>query len=473
MELDKEVAHASLGRRSFLAGVAGVGLLGLTGCAPASPASVTSKDLRAAIKGRVLLPGDPGFTAAARPWNRAVTQRIRAVVEIADAADAVAVVGFARDAGYTASAQPTGHGAADGLDGVILVRTGRLTELHVDPDARTARAGAGLAWGQVLPVAGQHGLTGLAGSSPAVSVTGFTLGGGLSWFGRRYGWACDSVTAFDIVDADGHAGRVTAGSDPDLFWAMRGGGGDFALVTAIEFGLHPAPAVFGGRMVWPADRGPDVMAAFREVTAQAPDELTVWFLRMAMPGGPPVVAIASAYLGAEAQARALLSPFDRIDGRVADTRATIPVAALGGIMSEPVKPDAAVTRSEMVTDIDDAAAAALLRPAPSLAVLQIRHLGGAWTRSSGSAAGSVSARYCVIATGMAPAPPAAAAVDTGCRQLAAELGPVLAGRTPFTFLGPGDTADRAFPPDTLARLRDIKRRRDPRNVIRSNFPVQA
>jgi hypothetical protein len=465
-----------LDRRSFLTGIGmvGAGLLAdsSSACGTAASAHVAHlPDLRKVVRGRVLLPGDPGFEQAARPWNLAVTQRVSAVAEVADAADAAALVAFARDAGVAVSVQPSGHGAADDLDGVILVRTGRLTELAIDPGARTARVGAGVGWGRVLSEAGPHGLAGPAGSSPTVNVTGFTLGGGLSWFGRRYGWACDAVTAFDAVDPDGHPRRITAGSDPDLFWAMRGGGGDFALVTAMEFDLFPAPVVFGGRMTWPADRGPEVMAAFRDVTAHAPDELSVWLLRTRAPGAPASVAIAAAYLGDEAEARALLSPFDGIDGRTTDTRRILPLAELGEITSESTKPGPAISRSEFLTDIDDAAAQVLLQPTAPLTAVEIRHLGGAWTRPSGSAAGPLSARYCLVTVGIAPTPESVAAVDTRFQQLTAALHPVLAGRKAFTFLGPGDVAEQAFTPASIAQLRDIKRRRDPKAVIRGNFPV--
>lgn len=108
--------------------------------------------------------------------------------------------------------------------------------------------------GQVLAAAGPLGLTGLSGSAPGVSVTGYTLGGGVGWFSRKYGFASDSVRAIDIVDADGEPGRVTAESDPELFWALRGGGGDFAVVTALELELYPAPVLYGGRVIWPEHR---------------------------------------------------------------------------------------------------------------------------------------------------------------------------------------------------------------------------
>ncbi|MFD6197490.1 FAD-binding oxidoreductase [Mycobacteriaceae bacterium NPDC060252] len=431
-----------------------------------------SADLRKAIKGQVLLPGDPEFAAASKPWNTAVIQRARALVVVNDAEDAAALVRYAREAGLTISVQPNGHGAADDLDGVVLVRTGRLNELRVDPEAGIARIGSGVQWGQVLAKTEAHNLIGLAGSSADVNVTGFTLGGGISWFGRKYGLAVDSVIAFDIVDTDGYMNRVTAQSDPELFWAIRGGGGDFALVTAIEFRLYPAPVIFGGQMLWPVDRGPEVMAAFREVTLQAPDELSVWFNQILVPGGPSFTGISTAFLGSSAEGRALLAPFDRIGGMVVDSRAVTRISKLDRIASEPTEPCSFYTHAELLTDIDSNAADALTASIAPLIHVEVRHLGGRFTHPSDSAAGPLESPYLMIAIG----------IDSIAQELGAEpagtiqhplggLRPVLAGRKPFTFLAPGETASRAFNAESIARLRDIKRRRDPHNVIRSNYPV--
>ncbi|MEE2037091.1 FAD-binding oxidoreductase [Nocardiopsis sp. CT-R113] len=203
-------------------------------------------DLRGMLRGRVLVAGEEGFDGASRAWNLAVDQPVAAVVEAADADDVSALVRHARRSGLTVAVQPTGHGASGAVEGVVLLRTGALDGVEVDPVRRIARVGAGVSWGRVQEAAAAHGLTGLPGSSPVVGVTGYTLGGGLSWFGRRHGWAADSVRAFEVVDAEGERARVDAVSDPDLFWALRGGGGDFAVVTAMEFDLYPAPELYGG-----------------------------------------------------------------------------------------------------------------------------------------------------------------------------------------------------------------------------------
>ncbi|WP_280443163.1 FAD-binding oxidoreductase [Nocardia brasiliensis] len=428
--------------------------------------------LRSAVRGRVLLPGDEGFDLARKPWNLTVDQSVRAVVELADAEDATALVRYAKDAGSTLAVQPNGHNPSPAVNGTILVRTKRLNEIRVDPVARTARVGAGVSWGQVQEIASSHGLTGVAGSAPGVGITGYTLGGGLSWFARKFGWAADSVTAFEIIDADGRTRRVTAATEPDLFWALRGGGGDYALVTTIEFGLHPAPALYGGKVLWSADRAPQVMAAFREVTATAPDELTLWWSLLQFDGAPPMVGLDVTYLGDEAAGQALLRPFDGIEGKMRDTRRVLPIAELGTITGEPAEPSPIRSQIELLNGLTDADVAGLLgKPMAPVAAVQVRHLGGRLARASDTPAGAVAAPYYIGLIAPEVTPDMAAANETRMADYLTALGSSRSRRTPLTLLGPGQTAADAFTPDTLARLRDIKRSADPHGVFRSNFPV--
>ncbi|MEV4058822.1 FAD-binding oxidoreductase [Nonomuraea dietziae] len=424
------------------------------------------------IKGTMLLPGDEGFEQAAKPWNLSVAQPVAAVVEAQDADDVAAVVRHARQAGLSVTAQPSGHGASGDTDGAILLRTGRLDEVRVNVDERWARVGAGARWGQVQAAAGAHGLTALAGSSPVVSVAGYTLGGGLSWFSRAYGWAADSVRAFETVDADGTMARVSADSDADLFWALRGGGGDYALVTAIEFDLYPAPDLYGGRMIWHADRTAEVLAAFREITAEAPPELSVWLNRLRFPSAPPMVAVDVTYLGESAEAQSLLSRLDKIDGVMSDTRADMAVADLGDIAAEPKDPGPALSRAELLTGLDDAAVEILLgEPTEPLINVQLRHLGGALAEQGQGAAAAVTEPYLLYMLGLSLNPQLAQAVTSAQDRLVRALDGYVSGRKAYTFLAPGERAADAFPEETAARLREIKRARDPQRVIRANFPV--
>ncbi|GAA4619721.1 FAD-binding oxidoreductase [Actinoallomurus vinaceus] len=426
--------------------------------------------LRSVVRGRVLLSGDPGFDAARRPWNLAVEQPVAAVVEAVDADDVAALVRHAHSAGLGVATQPNGHGATGRTDGTILLRTRMLDTLEIDPAARRARVGAGVPSGRVQAAAAPYGLTGLPGSSPVVSVTGVALGGGLSWFGRKHGWVADSVTAFDIVDAEGRRRHVTADTDADLFWALRGGGGDFAIVTALELALHPAPHLYGGRILWTAEHAPDVLDAYRRIAATAPDELTVWLDLLHFPGADPMVAVDATYLGDADEARDLLSPLDGLPGPLSDGRRVMPVSELGTITAEPTDPGAGLSRGELLTELDDVAAKALLAdPIAPLLSVQIRHLGGAFTQPSDSPHGPLTEPYALYLFGI-PTDPATAQAVADRQRVLAEALPV-SGRKPLTFLNPGETVADAFAPASLARLRDVKHRHDPHNVFRSNFPV--
>ncbi|RCG32481.1 FAD-binding oxidoreductase [Sphaerisporangium album] len=448
-----------------------------------------ARDLRRAVRGPVSVPGDAGFEAARTPWKLTVDQRVRAVVEIEDAADASALVRYAAGAGLALAVQPNGHGAADGLDGEILVRTGRMRRVEVRPDERTARVAAGASWGEVLAEAAKYGLTGLCGSSPAVSAVGYTLGGGLSWFGRRHGLAANGVRSFDVVDAEGASRTVSATSDPELFWALRGGGGDFALVTSMEIELHPAPELYGGRMVWPAARAAEVLTAFRDTTTVAPEELTVWFTLIDFPPFPELpeplrglsaVTVDLTFLGDGADARRLLHRFDRIPGLVFDTRGTMAVPELGAICAEPTAPTPAILHGELLDWFDDAAASAFLAaaapgPVAPLVTAQIRHLGGALARPvpDAGACGHLAEPYLIGMLGIPRVPADVSAIKARQASVCRALAGHTSGSKPFTYLLQDEPASAAFPEETLARLRQVKRRYDPHGIFRANHPVLA
>ncbi|MBF6466545.1 FAD-binding oxidoreductase [Nocardia beijingensis] len=434
---------------------------------------MTFDELRAALPGRVLVAGDGGFDDAARPWTTTVAQPVAAVVHAGDAADVATVVRYAGGAGIPVVTQPTGHGASGGVQDAILLRTGRLDGIEIDAERRVARVGAGVAWGRVQAAAARHGLTGLAGSNPVVGVAGYTLGGGMSWFGRKHGWAGDAVRAFEVVDAAGARRRVTAGDDPDLFWALRGGGGDFAVVTALEFDLFPAPELFGGRMLWPENRIRAVFDVFQEITADAPDELSVWFQRLQIPDAPPMVGIDAVYLGDPDRGRALLARLEAIGAPILDKRGVFGPADIGSVTGEPTTPSPSLSRTEQLTELGDAVVKTLIdEPVAPLANVQIRHLGGALaeTRPDGGARGPIAQPYLLYCLGLG-LPHLADAVHARRTAIVAAVSAQISGGKPYTFLTPGEDASAAFDTATLTRLRAIKRARDPHGVIRANYPV--
>jgi FAD/FMN-containing dehydrogenase len=229
------------------------------------------------LAGKIVRPGEEAFGAARSAWNLAVDQQPAAVVFPETAEDVRAAVRLAAARGLQIAAQGTGHLARPlgDLSGTILVKTERMRGIRIDPAARIARVEAGVVWLEVVEAAARHGLAGLAGSSPDVGMVGYTLGGGLSFLGRKYGLAASNVRAIELVTADGRLVRADREHEPDLFWALRGGGGSFGVVTAIEFGLFPVSQMYAGHLWYPIERGPEVLHAWAELThGEVPDELT-------------------------------------------------------------------------------------------------------------------------------------------------------------------------------------------------------
>ncbi|GAB2566129.1 FAD-binding oxidoreductase [Nocardia heshunensis] len=449
--------------------------------------SAIGDDLRRVVRGRVFGAGEDGFAEARRAWNLSVEQQVSAVVEVADADDAAAVVHYASRSGLAVSTRATGHTPTAAADGTVLVKTGSLNGVEIDAEARVAWVQAGVQWGGVIAESAKHGLVGAMGSSPVVGLTGYTLGGGLGWFARSRGQAANLVRALDVVTGDGNRVRVSANSEPELFWALRGGGGDYALVTALEFELFEAGALFGGRLLWPAERGEAVLAAFREVTAVAAEELSVWLTFIQFPPFPSVPeflrgqSMVAVDVLAQGDVTGPLRLFDEIPGVVLDTRRPLDPTEIGGICMEPVDPTPARVRGELLTEFSTEVGDSLLAAAAPngsvypLALVQVRHLGGALTRPSADAgvAGGITEPFLLSMLGPAPSPQHAAAVLERRAEVATELSIYSSGRKPFTYLDAGDTPSDAFESATLDRLRDIKRRNDPQDVFRSNFPVAA
>jgi len=428
--------------------------------------------LRDAVRGEVLLPGDEGFEEARRPWNLAIQQDVRAVVTAADAEDVAALVRYANDADIPIAVQPSGHGASGNAAGTILLRTGRLDELTVDPEAGTARIGAGVKSGAVGAAAAAHGLVHKPGSSPVVSVAGYTLGGGVGLFARKYGMSSDHVIEFEVVDATGEQRTVSAEQHPDLFHALAGGGGDYAIVTALTVRLHAEPELFGGTVLWPAARAAEVFAAFRQITATAPEELTLWATLAQFPGAPAMVAVSMAYLGSETQGRALLKPLDAIDGALSGGWRTMPFEEIGTITNDPVDPGPSVSRGELLNRFDDEVVATLLaEPIDPLLGVQVRHLGGAMTGARPGPHGPIAQEHMLYMVGLALTPEGGAAVGAKQAALVAELGDAVAGRKPATFLAPIDTLADAFPAAEVERLREAKKKWDPQGRFLANYPV--
>ena len=298
---------------------------------------------------KMVLPGDGRFDDTRRAWNLAIDQRPAAVVFPGSATDVAAAVRYAAERGLRIAAQGTGHNAGPlgSLADTVLLRTDRMRGIRIDPQARTASVEAGVVWLDVVQAAARHGLAALAGSSPDVGVAGYTLGGGVSFLGRKYGLAASHVLAAEVVTADGRLVRADSDHEPGLFWALRGGGGSFGVVTALEFRLLPFTEAYAGVLWYPIERGSEVLHTWSELTrGEIPDELTTVGRFLNLPPIPAIpegirgksfVIVEAYHLGDPAQADELLAPL-RALGPVNDTIATVPVPALSHLHMDPEQP---------------------------------------------------------------------------------------------------------------------------------------
>ena len=443
--------------------------------------------LRAAIAGEVVVAGQDGYDQARQAWNLSVDERPSVVVVAESASDAVKAVQFARAHGMRIAPQGTGHGAAplEPLDGAMLLRTTPMRQVGIDPATRTARADAGAVWQDVTVPAAEHGLAALAGSSPSVGVIGYTLGGGLGWLARRHGLAANSVTAAELVTPGGDLVRTDAGHEPDLFWAVRGGGG-VGVVTALEMRLYPVRELYAGDLFFPIQRAAEVLNTWREWTAGVPDEVTslVHILRLPpLPELPEPVRgrafamIEAACLGDEGTGAELIGPLRRL-GPELDTFAMIPASALGQLNMDPSQPVAGQGSGGFLTDFPAAAIDALVAVAGPDAEtppnsVEVRHLGGALARPvpGGGAQPSIDASHLLYAVGATPTPDLANSVRAHVQAVKDALAPWHAGYDYYGFEDTPATATAVLPPDSYRRLREIKAAHDPDEMIISSHPV--
>lgn len=459
-------------------------------------AVTTTSELRALdslIQGSIHAPGDPDFDQARQAWNLSVDQRPAAVALPESANDVAKIMRFARDRGLRVAPQGTGH-SAGGLEGrlagSILLRTDRMRAVRVDPERRRARIQAGAVWIDVTAPAAEHGLAALAGSSPDVGVVGYSLGGGISWLSRRYGMAANHVTAVDVVTSDGRRLRASAESHPDLFWALRGGGGSFAVVTAIEIELFPIAEVYAGAMFWPQERAREVLQAWREWTLQElPDEIISVGRILNPPPLPEVpepvrgkrfVVVEAMYLGAEAEGAELIAPLRALEPAM-DTFATIPAVALSHLHMDPEHPvpgrgDGMLIGSTSAEMVDAFVDASTGEAGSALLSAELRQLGGAIARPApeNGATGSLDAAYAMFAVGSAPTPELIAAVEAQVGDVKQALAPYDAGYTYLNFTERDIDSRELYRQEyTHRRLRAVKATYDPAELIQSNHPIPS
>jgi FAD/FMN-containing dehydrogenase len=439
---------------------------------------------------KLLTTQDANWNLERAAFNILVIQE-PAGIAVPQSADEVSeVVRSAAADGKRVAAQRTGHNAAPlgSLADTVLLRTAALTGVQIDADAGQARVGAGALWGDVVPRASEFGLAALHGSSSNVGVAGYTLGGGVSFYHRKHGLACNQVTAIELVTADGEQVRVDAKNEPDLFWALRGGGGSFGVVTALEFDLLPLPEIFAGALLFPAEQAKEVLHGWHEWTAGMPEEMTSVGRLMNFPPVPEVpepfrgqsfAVLEVVYCGDPADGAELAAPLRELGNVGIDMIQAQPPAGIAEMHMDPPTPVPYTSESLLTHELPASAIDSLVEAVgpgsgSQLVSIELRHGGGALSRASqdAGALATLPGSFLAFGVGFVPVPEAMAPTRAWLGAFKAALEPYDAGRY-FNFVEESFDITGIFTPDVLDRLREVKQRYDPENLFKSNHPVTA
>jgi hypothetical protein len=444
-------------------------------------------ELRRAIAGTAVMPSDPDWDAARQAWNLTVDQQPAVVVRAGALDDIGATVRFAAANGLRVAAQVTGHGATSmgGLGGTILLQTSGLDAVSVDPQAGIARVQAGARWAHVMAPVAEHGLVCMHGMSGGVGVAGYVLGGGIGWLARRDGFASSHVRSLEVVTADGVQRVVDAQHEPELFWALRGGGGLQAIVATFELELFELREAFAGTVFWPIELAGEVVHAYRAWIASAPTTATSTLRLMRFPPlqqlpeplrGRALVTFTVAFTGSEADGAELVAPLRAVAPPYLDTLATVPALALGDISGDPQDPTPGLGRSVLLEAFPAEAADVFVELAgpdadTPLTMLEIRHLGGALRSPTPDpgAAGPLDSEVLIHASAVAPTPEAGAPVQAALDAMSDRFAPWTGARqTLLTFDEEEPGVRHCFTDPVADRLADVTARYDPDSLLLAN-----
>jgi FAD/FMN-containing dehydrogenase len=432
--------------------------------------------------------GDANYDEARTAWNLTVDQRPAAVAVPRDAQEVVAAVLYAQHEGLRVAAQGTGHNAAPlgDLSDTLLIKTHLMRGVEIDPENRIARVEAGALWGDVVGPAGEHGLAALAGSSHDVGVVGYSLGGGISFLARRYGLSANRIIAADVVTAEGDLVRADRSTNQDLFWAIRGGGGAFGVITALEIELIDLPTVYAGAAFFPIERASEVLHAWRELTRKVDDRTTSIGRILRVPPFPEIpepfrgrefAMVEVIHIGDQSSGEEVVKALRELEPEI-DTYGLIPTEALIHLHMDPPGPvpgkgEHHVAMQSLAPEAIDAFVAANGAGSGSqILTAEIRHIGGAVARPDAShGAAHIDAEYISFAASMAVTPEMAAKAEEDLGRLDAALEPFGDARRYLNFTETGADPAEFYEKETLARLRRVKATVDPDGMFRSNHPI--
>ena len=446
------------------------------------------------LRGELLRPGDPSYDEARSIWNGAHDKKPALIVRCHGVADVLAGVEFARSEGLTIAVRGGGHSIPgfSTSDGGVVLDLSPMNAVRVDPNRRTITAQAGCLWSDVDAEAQAFGLALTGGLVSTTGVAGFTLGGGIGWLVRRCGLTCDNLVGADIVTADGQYLHVSEDEHPELLWALRGGGGNFGVVTSFEFRAHEVgPTVYAGIVFYRGEDVAAVLQGFREAAAAAPDELSMAVNLTTAPPlpflpeevhGKPIIAVLGVWSGRAEDGDAATRPFRALAPVVVDLFSPMPYVAMQGLL-DPLYPRGMWNyfRSAFFADLDDATAEGLMssysQVPNEVSELHIHHLGGAMGRVSADATafGTRDRDFILNVVARTPGAEGFDGVVEWARSACAKLGPDAASYVNFTGEASEDRVRASYPAATYARLVAVKDRYDPTNLFRlnQNIPPSA
>jgi hypothetical protein len=439
---------------------------------------------------RVHLPGHPGYDGARLAWNFAVDQRPAAVVSVASPAEVSEVVRTAALAGLRVAPQSTGHNAGPlaerGLEDVVLLRTGHLDAVGFDERRNVVRVEGGAVWEPVVDACAKYGRAVLHGSSPDVGVAGYTLGGGMGWYARKLGLATNSLVAVEIVIGDGTLVRADAETNAELFWAVRGGGGSFGVVTAMEFRTFDIADAYAGMLMWDLSDAEPVLREWAAWAPTAPEEITTSFRVLRFPPipdlpdflrGRSVVVVDGAVLGSDERGTELLAGLRALRPQL-DTFGRVPAPAVSRIHMDPEGGAPAVSRTATLGAMPDAAIDAFLGAVgpdagTHLMMAELRQLGGALGRPAegGGALSHLDGDFVAFGLAMAPTAELAAAGRGEAGAFVQALEPFTTSRPYLNFVETAAETRKAYAESTWLQLKGIRSAVDPYGVFAANHPV--
>jgi FAD/FMN-containing dehydrogenase len=439
------------------------------------------------IRGQIATSDDSNWDEARQAWNLAADQQPEAVALVESADDVSKVIGFARDHGLRVTAQGTGHGAMAlrSLDGTILIKTERMQDVVIESERARVEAGAHAE--HVGEAAIKKGMCSMPGTSPNVGVTGYTLGGGLSWLGRKYGWACNRVAAIELVTADGEPRTVDGTTEPDLFWALRGGGGGFAIVTALHVELLPVAEAYAGAILFPPELTADGLRAYRDWCTQAPEEVGSMVRVLDLPPIPDIpeeirgkkwFAVTVVSIGSEEEGKERLAPLLEIGEPAMSTLAQIPATGLTRIAMDPEPPVPGLGHHRVIKELPDEAIDAFYETAgpesgSPLLLAELRHLGGALARpdENGGALNKLDGEFVMLGIGMLMDPSMKNPIAGQLDRMSDAMEPWAAEGGFYNYAERACDVDAILPETTCRRLAQVKRSWDPDDLIRANHSV--